>query len=348
MFWSLDPTEGRITIVTLPPVRVLSLHAQYRCRHAGACCTSNWPIPIEADRLLSIRAALAAGRLRPAVGDRESAVDAAPDAPAETPAILGREDHQCVFYDRSPAAAAGRCRIQSALGHEGLPLACRQFPRVSVHDPRGVSVTLSHYCPTAAGLLDAEPAPDDEFTIVVNPDGFPATGEYVGLDARTALPPLLRRNMLMDWASWWACERLAVEIIGRAEHPAAALHRLRVAATDIARWSPADGELIDRVPEAFVRAERVPALGGAPDGARLVEAAIEAIPADLRPDRLPSGPRPTHAATLRFLAAHAFASWAIHREGGLGDWLRSVETAAAMIEAGAGVRQADLLLRHLA
>ena len=45
---------------------------------------------------------------------------------------------------------------------------------------------------------------------------------------------------------------------------------------------------------------------------------------------------------------HAFASWAIHREGGLGDWLRSIETAASLIEAGAGVRQADLLLRHLA
>jgi Fe-S-cluster containining protein len=139
-----------------PPVRVLSLHAPYRCRHAGACCTSNWPIPIEADRLSSIRAALATGRLQPAVGDRESAVRVAPDAPAETPAILGRADHDCVFYDRSPAAAAGRCRIQSVLGHEGLPLACRQFPRVSVHDPRGVSVTLSHYCPTAAGLLTAD------------------------------------------------------------------------------------------------------------------------------------------------------------------------------------------------
>ena len=249
-----------------------------------------------------------------------------------------------MFYDTA-SADGGRCRIHAALGHDALPLACRQFPRVSVHDPRGVSVTLSHYCPTAAALLDADP--DVPPAVVTSAPAFPAAGEYIGLDARTALPPLVRKGMLMDWESWWECERLAVELIGRAEHPAAALHRLRAATSDIARWSPADGDLTERVVDAFLRAEVAPASAGAPDSARLVAEVFASIPEDVRPDRLPAGPRPSNAATIRFLAAHAFASWAIHREHGLASWMESIETASALIDAGAGVRQADLLLRHL-
>ncbi len=86
---------------------------------------------------------------------RTVAVDRAPfiERPAhdttEAPALLATAHGRCVFHD-----PAGRCAIHSALGHDALPVACRQFPRVSVTDPRGVSVTLSHYCPTAAALLD--------------------------------------------------------------------------------------------------------------------------------------------------------------------------------------------------
>jgi len=282
------------------------------------------------------------------VGGAESAVDETHDAPAETPAILGREAHACVFYDRSSAAASGRCRIQSALGHDGLPLACRQFPRVSVHDPRAVSVTLSHYCPTAAGLLDAESGADGGLTIVINPDGFPAAGEYVGLDARAVLPPLLRSNMLMDWASWWACEEHAVGLFRVSEDPAVAMQRLRAVVADLETWSPGDGPLIDRVAQAFAGATVRPAQIGPPDRNQLIDAVFASIPAGLRPARFRTSEATRPIATRHFLAAHAFGSWAIHQEGGLRSWLMSIESAAALIDAGAGVRQADLLLRHLA
>ena len=49
----------------------------------------------------------------------------------------------------------------------------------------------------------------------------------------------------------------------------------------------------------------------------------------------------------RFLSAHAFANWAIHLGSGLESWLLSIETANAFLQAGAGVRHADLVLRHL-
>ena len=111
------------------PTRVLSFHSAYRCRHAGACCTSNWPIPVEADRLAAMRAAIASGSLRPAA---DAPFVESDDAPAESPALLATIDGRCVFYD----AGAKRCGIQRALGHDALPLACRQFPRVSVHESR--------------------------------------------------------------------------------------------------------------------------------------------------------------------------------------------------------------------
>src|SRR6187399_1245491 len=155
---------------------VLSFHAGYQCRGEGVCCTSGWPIPIEDDRAARVASALAEGRLtaaRPFARLHEGEL------------MLAVVNDACVFY------RAGRdlgCGIQRALGHEALPLACRQFPRVSVRDPRGQSVTLSHYCPTAAAMLGRNgPA-----TIVDSPAGFPADAEYVGLDASAGLPPRLR------------------------------------------------------------------------------------------------------------------------------------------------------------
>ena len=324
-------------------VRVLSCHAEYRCRHAGACCTSNWPIPVEADRLGQLQAAIATRRLQPA-GDASRAIQFPIGAPADSPAVLGRTLGMCAFHDLS-VLSGGRCRIHAAVGHEALPLACRQFPRISVHDPRGVSVTLSHYCPTAAALLDA--GGGAPLTIAGGGAAFPATGEYVGLDARDALPPLLRRDMLMDWAAWWECERLAVAALDGDADVSVAIARLRSAVADLETWSPADGPLIDRVRTAFSEG---PPAGASVDSvrtSRLVDAVFAAIPADIRPRRFAAVPQPSDLAIRRFLAAHAFANWRVHSRDGIAGWLRSIESASALIEAGAGVRHADLLLRHL-
>jgi len=228
-----------------------------------------------------------------------------------------------------------------------LPLACRQFPRVSLTDPRGVSVTLSHYCPTAAGLLERDP--EAPIAITTSAAGFPADGEYDGLDARDALPPLLRRDLLMDWEAWWLFERLAIELIGSEDHPQHALARLRGIVRDVTAWTPGDGALSIRVQAAFAAAaSRAPAApAGDVDESALLNAVLRAVPADTSRGYFPALPRPDGRVARRFLAAHAFANWTIHLGGDLRTWLRSLEAAEALLDAGAGVRHADLLLRHL-
>ncbi len=328
-------------------VRCLSIHAGYRCRDSGACCTAGWPIPVETDRLDLLRSALASGRLSLADGRRglTEAVDEPAGAPSETPGLLKTNAGACVFYRH---AGAGRCAIHRALGHDALPLACRQFPRISLIDPRGVSVTLSHYCPTAASMLDA----DAPVSIVERPPGFPADGEYVGLDLREDLPPSLRPDCLMDWEAWWMLEAEAVSLFARSADPRHALATLGVIVESLRGWRPGEGALTERVRRVVDGAIIDPR--GHPRAlaheARLREV-LAAIPADLQPEarKLTADVAPPSAVmTGNFLAAHAFANWTAHLGEGLRTWLRSIEAAFALVALGYGVRQADLLLRHLA
>jgi hypothetical protein len=322
----------------MPFVRVLSVHRGYRCGRSGACCTSNWPIPIESDRLNAVRAALASSRLR-TVDDGEAFVDMWPVS-GDGSTLLAARGHACVFFD----AAAGRaCRVHDLLGHDALPLACRQFPRVSVTDPRGVSVTLSHYCPTAARMLD-----HDGPIAIVSDAAFPETGEYVGLDARDTLPPLLRPGILMSWDAWWEWERLAVERIGSVREPITeVLASLRAAVEHVERWTPSEGDLLARVRRAFSGSVSA-AVQRPPAAADLVAAVMAAIPEDLRPAEIPSGSSPSAVPLRRLVAAHAFASWTAHLGQGLRSWLRPIESVVALADAGCGAREIDLLLRHLA
>ena len=332
-------------------VFALSCHASYRCRHAGACCTAGWPIPVESDRLARLRAAIAARALQPprAIDDARL-FEALPGAPTGTPAVLGVVDRACVFFD----AERGRtCAVQRALGHDALPLACRQFPRVVVRDPRGVSVTLSHYCPTAASLLSAPGPP----SIVTDAAAFPPDAEYSGLDATTSLPPALTPHVLMDWPSWWEIEHLAVDLIAvEAGSPERALARLGVLVEHARAWRPGGGApLVTAVRTAGEHARATTPVGWAPSGAWLAERcqiALGAVPPELlsaAPAVSPSGASDISATVLtHFLSAHAFANWTAHLGRGLRSWQRSLEVAFALVRSGRSVRDADLILRHLA
>lgn len=223
------PSSGTNTVV-----RCLSFHATYRCRNSGDCCTSRWPIPIEADALARARAAFVNG---PHVDDPRDG----------SPALLPINARGCAFHN----AETHRCEIHTAIGHDALPLACRQFPRVSVIYPRGVSVALSCYCPTALEMLETFTG---EIAIVDNPLAFPPGGEYVGLDARASLPPALCPDVLMDWDSWREWEHLSVALCNLDETPRQILARLSVAVEAVRTWRPGDAELMDRVREAHAQA----------------------------------------------------------------------------------------------
>jgi hypothetical protein len=317
-------------------MRCLTIHARYGCRHRGRCCTAGWPIPVEEDRLQALAAAVENGRLAASSARRPLWLRPA-DAPRSTPAQLQVDEHGCVFYDPS---GADHCRIHRALGHEALPLACRQFPRVSVVDPRGASVTLSHYCPTAAGLLDEQTT----IAITDDPPAFPAGGEIVGLDARTDLPPLLTPDMLMDWEAWWEWERRAIDAIAQADSAASALATLSAAVEAVRDWTPGRRSLVDAVADAFTA--DAPANRETPAFESLIDGVLAAVPADLRPGRVAPDVPPSPAALRAFLAAHAFANWTAHLGQGLRSWLRSLD-AAVVLANELGVGQADLLLRHL-
>jgi hypothetical protein len=296
-----------------------------------------------------MQAAMATGALAAPRDLGDAALFTTPDeAPGDSPVLLGVKDHACVFFD----AEHGRvCAVQRALGHDALPLACRQFPRVTLRDPRGVSVTLSHYCPTAASLLGS-PEP---VTIVRGAPAFPESAEYSGLDATDALPPLLRPDVLMDWESWWTWERASVDLIGNAAHsPEDALARLDAAVDDLSRWRHEDGPLADRVRDVADRARSRPAVEWRPSAAWLSarqRVALDAIPRDLQdaiPNRTSPAPALEPILLKQYLAAHAFANWTAWLGRGLTAWLRSIEIAYALVQLGWSVREADLLLRHLA
>jgi len=261
--------------------------------------------------------------------------------------VLARDHGTCAFRDHQ---VAGGCRIQRAFGEAALPLECRQFPRQSVTDPRGISVTLSHYCPTARAQLDAGTG-----GVSIRPDapGFPRSGEYVGLQANTDLPPLLHPRCLLDWEGWWAIEARAVALVS--EMPETALTRLALAVETLRTWRPTGVPLRDAVHRAFDLASIAPVPPWVPSAALLASHTADlhvAIPPAWQAQadaalatRQPPLPWSTFG---RFLAAHVFANWAAYTGQGLRTWSRSIEAAGCLVWMTGDPGTADLVLRHLA
>ena len=201
----------------------LSIHADYRCRHAGACCTAGWEIPVEVHR-------------QPLVGA------------ATLPTAGG-----CRFFD---AGGQRLCALHRDHGHDALPMACQQFPRRALLDDRGTHIALSHFCPTAASMLFRDDVP---LEIVVNPPAFPADRQYEGMDARGALPPLLAPDVLMDLDSYSAWEHEAVALFARDDWTAdQALGALASATATVSKWRPGSEPLSDAIRHAFGRHHAAP------------------------------------------------------------------------------------------
>jgi hypothetical protein len=347
------------------------MHVRYACRHSGACCSSGWAIPVEQDKLTRIAA----------LRSTDEWLLAATEAPPDVAGVLARgTDGHCVFH--RAGLSSSRCGIHRALGPAALPAACQHFPRECLIDRRGVFVTLSHYCPTAASLLFEHSGPVE---IVEGPPANPH-GEAEGLDARDVLPPLLTQGVLMDLDAYSAWEAHAVRsLAGQASlaaeaSPEAVLDTLAADAARLMKWRPGGITLRDAI-RALDRADVRRDAVTPPDWnteMQLVALVHDAIAEDQRPAALPRPARElftldrardwqAHALVInRFLAAHAFASWAAYQGRGLDAMIRELRTVLAVLryevlracEQSQGtltdatlkeaIRQSDLLLVHLA
>jgi hypothetical protein len=364
--------------LTAPPparVRALSIHADYRCRSSGDCCRSGWEIPVEPPTEARIRQGLRNGRLR-GDADWDRAKDGLPHGARVVLRVLPSGD--CVFLEHGEPRL---CAVHRQLGEHALPPSCRQFPRAATLTPLGVSVTLSHYCPTAAAMLFRD---DVRLAVVEHPPAFPPGWPYEGLDAREALPPLLRPGTLASWEVQERLEVHAVERFADEKAPVArALAELTERAEALRAWSLDDGPFDVFATSVLARLVDPPGLDTSLEHAlagweRVALAVPRTSPAPERPRGAVSafGIERAEAALAEswdawrrpvgsWLAAKAFASWlALQGEGvrtsALGlrlaeavlraEAAREAATARAPLdEAGLkrAVRRADLLLLHL-
>jgi hypothetical protein len=241
-----------------------------------------------------------------------------------------RADGACVFLEAGNERVL--CGIHRAAGQQTLPAACRMFPRVALRDSRGWTVTLSHFCPTAASLLFED---DEDVQIVDAPASLIDVGPLEGLDAADAIPPLLRDGVLMDLESFSEWESHAIRVLtARGCTPEASVSRLEELTDELAGWSPGEGELIDRVRTVFM-SERPPCGGG-----------LQACSADAAA----AGSR----AAQRWLAGHLFGNWIAYQGRGLRTIVRYVRACLDVFrielardgDALEAIRRSDYLIVH--
>lgn len=356
-------------------VFALTIHADYRCRQSGACCASDWDVPVELPIYRSLDSAIAAGRLEvPGIPwDGGPPLVAEEGLPEEAAAIASRTGAgTCVFHH----GTSGLCTIHRDLGHTQLPLTCQAFPRLALRDARGTSITLTHYCPTAADLLFR-----DEMTLAVveAPPAFPP-GDYDGLDVDAdAWPPLLHPRMLMDMAGYAAWER---HMVARCAEPAATpetvLATLERDARQLRAFRPGAGSLADAVAALPATLVEAPAHESLDDSLVLAREIMAAVPEEWRP--VPDEEGLAHAFVervrpawadqggplRRYVAAKAFASWTAYQGRGVLSIVRGLEAAVALVRVEAtrqcrdagrrldaallrdAIRRADFVLNHLA
>jgi Fe-S-cluster containining protein len=358
------------------PVFSLSIHADYRCRHSGACCTADWDVPVELPLYRTLGAALSAGRVAPAARAND---DTAPlivdgDLPDEAAAMVARTaTGDCVFYHRH----SGLCVIHRDLGEPMLPATCRHFPRLAVRDARGTFISLTHFCPTAAASLFRDDVPIE---IVEAPPAFP-DAEYEGLVVtKDDWPPLLRPELLADPESYAAWERHMISrCADETLSPESVIATLERDAHIVRAVTPVTSGSITRA-IATLPHEITPA--SAPDTldaslSRYAEV-LKAVPYEWRPDPdireladvYQNRVRPYwtewDAPLKRYLAAKAFASWTAYQGRGFLTIVRGLAAALALVRVEAArqcrdaarpldaallreaFREADFLLNHLA
>ncbi|HEY3157707.1 MAG TPA: hypothetical protein VGJ78_02005 [Vicinamibacterales bacterium] len=371
----MQPAKREDEPTTRRQVYALSIHADYKCRHSGACCTADWDVPVELQLYRSLDEALASGRVAPAAqADQNSRPLIVEHLAEHAAAMVARTaSGDCVFYHRH----SGLCVIHRDLGEPMLPATCRHFPRLAVRDARGTFISLTHYCPTAAASLFRD---DVAIEIVESPPAFPDAA-YEGLVVTDEdWPPLLCPDVLADHDSYTAWER---HMVARCADP-------RLSPEGVIATLDRDARSV-RAVTPVTRASITNAIAGLPcegvaggvpetlDSSLADHAqAMQAVPDEWRPEPDTSDLAPVYvrdvrpvwstwnAPLKRYLAAKAFASWTAYQGRGFLTIVRGLDAALALVrveaarqcrDAGRALdavllqeafRQADFALNHLA
>ena len=335
------------------PARGLIAHAAYACRHSGVCCSSDWQIPVEDALHARLTRAIAAGEVRPrdGVGLWER-----PGLPPGTRSVLGLLRGRCVFHREGPSG----CGLHAWGGADAKPVACRQFPWIAVHDPRGTFVSLSHVCPSAAARLD------DPALLALAP--LPrAAASFDGLDVRRALPPALSARRLLDWDALTAWETQVLDACARNDAPEDLLPDLAALRVHARRWSPGQGPLASWLSAWTPEARRATPSVWTPDPAldAIVRAAVPpglAVPPAIATVAPPDW-QPSARLIRRYLAARLIACWPIHYGTGIatamayaaallsvlaGELARRAASLTGDAAVRAAIAEADRLVVHLA
>lgn len=344
--------RGRVHLV-----RCLSSHADYACRNTGVCCSSGWEIAVEKTVELRLASRLPLQAAQFPNGPDGLVPMSSPPSGCQS-AFRQTASGTCWFRD----AERCDCAIHRELGEDSLASACRQFPRIVVLEPHQVSVSLSHYCPTAAGLLfDSDP----DFTLVDRPRAFPARWPFEGLDVRTAYSPLLRPGVLLGFDGLRSLEAEAVRLFS-APGVREGLTRFGWAMERVREWTPGMGAVPDLVIAAFQEAAQTTPRLNEPEDPRSI--LVRSIPPgssvpdlpDFNPSTRALSP-PVDLALRRYLAARLIAGWIVFQGDDLetvGAYLRLCLATVLLFEGARdiaepepgrwleAIRSADLWLLH--
>jgi Fe-S-cluster containining protein len=307
----------------------LSLHALYKCHHAGACC-ENWTVPAEPHviELVEARRIRREGLTGPLFVESTT--------PRDAPRLdLARDaGGSCVFFERD----AGRlCVIHREAGVSALPSACRHFPRKILRDLRGTFISLSHFCPTAAAMLLAR----DPLQLVEAQPPLLLSEPIEGLDATDALPPLVRPGVLCDLDGYSAWEQASVATFARADLGyQEALDLVAAATEDIRDWNPGAETLSGRVQRGFLDARSE--AGADPHAQYRAIETVRALSAgsdlahverfeDTWQELIPVAPPFFDVAMKNYLAARVFANWIAYQGRGLRSIVEWLRTCAAIV-----------------
>jgi hypothetical protein len=234
-------------------------------------------------------------------------------------------------------------------------------------------ISLSHFCPTAASMLMAEGGLD----IVIARPPLELPPPLEGLDARDALPPLVRPGLLCDVDGYQAWEEAGIATFAREDLTSdQSLNVIAAATDDVREWQPRAETLRERVARAFAAAGPVEMANG--DAQKRVMEIVVALSARRATDIAPVDRfedrwaqhvahhfAPFERPMKNYLAARLFANWIAYQGRGLRSIVEWLRTCAAVVrhnvlervlESGSApvdedfieaVRTADLLLLHM-